>query len=142
LAIPLDIDARKFVRVARQRLDEAKTIHAKLQLWSAAEYLGGYAVECALKALILIETPISERPASGSMTIEWLKREFGHDLHSLRIALARRGAQMPRAVADEFLFVSTWNPQLRYEPEPGDPEKSERFLLAAGQVLRWADQRM
>jgi hypothetical protein len=43
MATPYDIDARKFARVAKQRLDEAKSIHEVLELWAASEYLGATA---------------------------------------------------------------------------------------------------
>jgi hypothetical protein len=142
MVVPRDVDARKFARVAKRRLEEAKVIHSKVQLWAAAQYLGGYAVECMLKALVLVTTPAGERPLSGEVTIEWLKKEFGHDLIGLRAGLARRGIRMSREIAGEFVFVSTWDPQLRYEPGPGDPDKTERFLLAAEAILRWADERM
>jgi len=137
-----DIDARKFARVAKQRLEEARTIRAKFQLYAAAEYLGGYAVECMLKALLLWETPAQERSVSGKNAIERLKQEFGHDLWSLMRALARKGARMSPEVARQFLFVSTWDPQSRYEPGPGNPDRTEQFLSAVAKVADWADRRM
>lgn len=142
MGTPTDIDARKFARVAKQRLEEAKTIQQKAQLPAAAEYLGGYAVECALKALLIVVTPRSERPRPGEATIDWLKNDFGHDLEELRRGLVRQRTLMPSFVAREFAFVATWDPQLRYEPGPGDPDRTERFLSAASAVLKWADERM
>jgi hypothetical protein len=142
MGMPTDKDARKFARVAKQRLEEARTIHAKVHLSAAAEYLGGYAVECVLKALLLVVTPPQERSDSGQSAIEWLKKEFGHDLALLRFGLDQRGTRMPANVAKQFVFVSTWDPQSRYEPGPGDPERAERFLAAAGAIVAWADGRM
>jgi hypothetical protein len=142
MATPRDIDARKFARVAILRLEEAKLIQHKIQLWSAAQYLGGYAVECMLKALVIVSTPRNQRPPSGDKTIEWLKKEFGHDLYGLRSYLAKRGVRMSKQISGEFLFVSTWDPQLRYELGPGDPQETERFLIAAEAILKWAAERM
>ena len=142
MGTPTDKDARKFARVAKQRLEEARTIHEKLHLSAAAEYLGGYAVECILKSLLLWVTPPQERSATGESAIEWLKNEFGHDLAMMRFALDRRGTRMPADVARQFVFVLTWDPQMRYEPGPGNPERAERFLAAAGTVVTWADGRM
>jgi hypothetical protein len=142
MGMPTDKDARKFARVAKQRLEVARTIHAKVHLSAAAEYLGGYAVECVLKALLLVVTPAQERSDSGQGAIEWLKKEFGHDLALLRLALDQCGTRMPPTITKQFLFVSTWDPQSRYEPEPGDPERAERFLVAADAIVSWADGRI
>jgi hypothetical protein len=60
---PQDIDARKYWRVALQRIDWAKVILRKAQLPAAARDVAGYAVECILKALLLTVTPRSgDRP--------------------------------------------------------------------------------
>ena len=142
MATPRDIDARKFRRVAVQRLEEAELIAEKLELWSAAEYLGGYAIECALKALVILVTPVGKRPAAGEKTTEWLKKAYGHNLNLIRRDLSKHGARMPSSVATDFLYVSTWDPQSRYEPGPGDPDSTGRFLMAARSVLEWAEGRM
>jgi hypothetical protein len=142
MARPRDIDARKFARVAILRLDEAKLIYRKAQLPAAAQYIGGYAVECVLKALVIASTPRNERPPSGDETIAWLKKAFGHDLYALKAYLTKRGVQMSHPVSGDFLFVSTWDPQLRYELGPGDPKVTERFLEAAEALVKWADERM
>jgi HEPN domain-containing protein len=139
---PKNIDARKYARVAKQRFDEAMTVLKKAQLPAAAQYLGGYAVECILKALVLTLTPATERPNSGHDTIEWLKTKFGHDLRGLRAEAARHGVRMSAETVAEFGFVLSWDPQSRYELGPGDPETAERFLAAAEKIIKWADERM
>ena len=53
------ITARHYLKVALRRLTAAKSIRDVLQLNLEAQYLGGYAVECALKALILEKTTIA-----------------------------------------------------------------------------------
>jgi len=52
--------SRDFQRVAAQRLISAETL-LREKLTLDAQYLGGYAVECSLKALILEQTPESQR---------------------------------------------------------------------------------
>ena len=44
---------RDFLKVALQRLTAAEEINESLRLTLEAQYIGGYSVECALKALIL-----------------------------------------------------------------------------------------
>jgi hypothetical protein len=139
---PIEIDARRYARVVKQRLEEAKLIFRILELSAAAQYLGGYAVECILKALVLTLTPQTHRPKSGDSTVEWMKKEFGHELGNLRLGIAKRGAPMPRETDREFVFVATWDPQSRYDPGPGDPEQTKRFLSAAEAVVKWASGRV
>ena len=52
---------RDFLRVASQRLDGAELILKSSKLTLEALYLGDYAIECSLKALILEKPPIMPR---------------------------------------------------------------------------------
>lgn len=54
--------ARDFLRAALQRLSTAEAIFEELRITLEAQYVGGYAVECALKALIMEKTPEAGRP--------------------------------------------------------------------------------
>jgi hypothetical protein len=54
---------RDFLKVALQRLTAAEEIMDKLRLTQEAQYIGGYSVECAFKALILEKTAEVDRPA-------------------------------------------------------------------------------
>ena len=125
-----------------QRLDEARLILDRLTLYAAAQYLGGYAVECMLKALVISRATAGERSRSSQDTIAWIKDEFGHDLNKLRKEASRRGAQLPPSEAKEFLFLSTWDPQSRYDPTPGNARDAERFLADAEKIVKWADNCM
>jgi HEPN domain-containing protein len=125
-----------------QRLDEARLILDRLTLYAAAQYLGGYAVECMLKALVISRPTAVERSRSSQDIMRWMKNEFGHDLNKLRKEASRRGAQLPPSEAKEFLFVSTWDPQSRYDPGPGNPTDAERFLAGAEKFVKWADNCM
>jgi hypothetical protein len=138
-------DVQKYTRVAKQRLDEAKLIHDRLQLWSAAQYLVGYSVECMLKALVLVNTPRNKRPTSSRATIEWMKESFGHDLNKLYAGLRSRSVKIPAAVQGELIYLCSdaqgrWSPEDRYEPGPGNPKDAARFLKAVETIVRWADR--
>jgi len=137
MAIPLDSDARKYYRVAKQRLVEAE-IFMRNDLPAAAIYLAGYSIECILKSLLLVVTP----PGGRQDMLKSLKDDFGHNLPRLRAGLIERGARPPKNVAGELVFVTSWSPELRYEPGPGDPEEAERFVTAAKRIVVWADGRM
>jgi hypothetical protein len=142
MAMPSNIHARHFYRVAVRRLNEARLIFDKLQLSAAAQYLGGYGVECMLKSLLLARPRAGERKRSRDETVAWLKAEFGHNLNKLRKEAARRGAILPPAEALEFVFVSTWDPQSTYDAGAGDVKEAERFLSAAAKIVKWADESM
>src|SRR5947209_20103314 len=52
---------RDFLKVAAQRLITAETL-LREKLTLDAQYIGGYTVECSLKALILHQTPGPDKP--------------------------------------------------------------------------------
>ena len=55
------VTSRDFPRVAGQRLTTAETL-LREKLTLDAQYVGGYTVECSLKALILHLTPDANKP--------------------------------------------------------------------------------
>ena len=59
MGMPADINARRYYRVAFQRLEDGKSL-LEINRPRAAIYLTGYAVECILKALIVTSTPSQE----------------------------------------------------------------------------------
>lgn len=135
MGVPKDVDARKFYRVSKQRLEDAELNLVRIDRPAAAIYLSGYSVECILKALLLVLYPAGERQDA----LRSLKDDFGHNLRRLRAGVISRGVNIPREVARELLFVSSWSPELRYEPGPGDRKEAERFVAAAKSIIRWAD---
>jgi hypothetical protein len=79
MAMPIDIDVRRYYRVAHQRLDDGMALMA-ISRPRAAVYLTGYAVECILKALLLFSTPAGERTnvlatfrGGVAHNIDWLR---------------------------------------------------------------------
>jgi HEPN domain-containing protein len=137
VGLPQDIDARRYYRVAIQRLEEADLILTKLSLAHAAIYLSGYAVECILKALVVVRTPLRERPAILKALKE--DRRFGRNLAGLRDGAVARGAIPPREIGGHLVYVSTWSEQMRYDPAERDLADAERFVRAARAIFRWAD---
>ena len=144
MGVPKDLNARKYYRVAKQRLEEAELILTKLQLPAAAQYLAGYGVECILKTLPLVTTPERQRPAMADLIKRDDKKEnrFGHNLRGLRAGLTKRGVSFPREVISGLTFVLTWSPDARYEPGLGSFSDATQFLKAVRSVVIWADGRM
>jgi hypothetical protein len=61
MSTPKDIDARRYHRVAYQRIEDGSLMLDKLDRPKAAVYLSGYASECILKALLLVVTPVKPK---------------------------------------------------------------------------------
>lgn len=137
MAMPADINARRYYRVAYQRLDDGTAL-LDISRPRAAIYLTGYAVECILKALLLMSTPAGER----AEVLATFRGEGAHNIDWLRGQLIRRIGQLPIVEARHVSLVSSWSTDLRYEPGPGDPEDARGFLTAADSILRWANGRM
>lgn len=83
-------EVRRFQRAAQQRLAEAQFL-LEHNYTTAAVYLGGYAVECALKALILSSEPVTKHRdtllsfrGTRGHSFDWLIRKLAH--RSVRLA--------------------------------------------------------
>jgi HEPN domain-containing protein len=137
MAMPADINARRYYRVAYQRYEDG-TLLLEINRPRAAIYLSGYAVECILKALLLMSTPAGKRAA----VLATFRGATAHNIDWLREQLVRRIGRLPVAEARQLAFVSSWSTDLRYERGPGDPEDAEAFLAAAKSILAWANGRM
>jgi HEPN domain-containing protein len=100
-------------RLANERIHDAKII-LKARRWSAAYYLAGYAVECALKACIAKLMTSEEFPDKSFAEKCWT-----HNLPQL-LALAGLKADLDTAVqadpdlADNWDTVKEWNESSRY----------------------------
>lgn len=141
MGTPKNKHARRYYRVAKQRLTEASAILQEAQLPAAAEYLAGYAVECVLKALLIVLVPDTERPDDWEKIVHWMKRTFGHDLGDLRDEVLRRGLRLPVAEVASLDFVmENWKPESRYVPGPGEMRHAREFLAAVQKVVEWADR--
>lgn len=126
--------SRDFLRIAVQRLITAELLlDNKLTL--DAQYIGGYTVECALKALILERTPDSERPAA-------LKEiTAGSKMHRVEVLLERLrnlGLCLPLVITKRMRRFS-WTTDLRYETGRLDTGETVAFLKTTKIILEWAE---
>jgi hypothetical protein len=137
MAMPSDINARRFYRVAYQRLDDGTAL-LKISRPRAAIYLTGYAVECMLKSLLLVSAPVGEWPE----ILTTFRGAIAHNIEWLRDQLIRRIGRLPAGENRHISLVSSWSTDLRYEPGPGDADDAKAFLTAAESILAWANGRM
>jgi HEPN domain-containing protein len=142
----LEVDCRSHLmnRVDLQQLTEDRIADAQVLLdagrWSAAYYMAGYAIECALKACIAKQTNQHDFPDKDQAY-----RAYTHSLTGLvKVVLLHDDMHTTQALANPELYknwqvVKDWTEQARYEQTD---EKSARELHAAitdanSGVLSW-----
>jgi hypothetical protein len=105
---------------------------------TAATYLAGYAIECALKALVLFSEPVARQRA----TLGSFRGVRAHDFDWLKAQLALRNCFTPREVALHLSNVAWWETDLRYDPRRIDSQDAEDFLNSAKAIVDWAKGRI
>jgi len=110
--------SRDFQKAAAQRLTTAETLLREKHNLDA-QYLGGYTVECSLKALILELTPVTDKE-------EKLKEiTAGARMHRPEVLLGELrnlGVSLPLDLAKRMRRFD-WTTELRYEPDAGIRER-------------------
>lgn len=127
--------SRDFQRAAAQRLAAAEALQS-VRLNLDAQYLGGYTVECSLKALILYRTPTAGRPA------KLLRISSGASMHQLEVLLAELravGTTLPIGIAKRMRRYD-WTTSLRYESGWRDLGETTALLNTARAVYNWVQE--
>lgn len=123
--------SRDFQKAAAQRLTAAETLCKTMTL--DAQYLGGYTVECSLKALILHRTPDPEKPERLSQLTSGAKM---HRPDVLLGVLRDLGIALPLKIAKRMRRFD-WTTALRYETGRRDTGETIAFLNTAKAVYDW-----
>ncbi|MEW6367102.1 MAG: hypothetical protein AB1714_20930 [Acidobacteriota bacterium] len=128
-------------KAALKRLMDARAVlRAGRNHTRAACYLGGYAIECRLKAIAM--------EVFGCQTLEQLieKRKFTdqdiyhHGLDALARELPLYSSLQRSDVWRDFAGpVNSWRVSWRYDPWNLPPEAAQTFLEAVGRVCAWID---
>ncbi len=125
---------RSFRLAAGQRLQAAEfLLHGKLNL--DAMYLAGYAIECALKSLILARTDPDDLPAMADRISRGRKM---HDFETRNIILGQSNSSVPLVLLKK-LRRGDWSTDIRHETGLRDYGESRAFLKTAALVLHWVD---
>ena len=103
-----------------------------------AVYIGGYAIECAFKALYLSRVPKAElnRVIAGQF------RELGHNLLGCYDSVtARFGIEMPRSTRWVFRkdVASKWRVEMRFSSGKLRLSDAKRFLRAVDETITWVE---
>jgi HEPN domain-containing protein len=128
---------RDFMRAGEQRLTAAEELFRAKQTLDA-QYLGGYMVECALKALILHRTPEPERA-------DQLKRiTSGAVMHRPEVLideLRKLGERLPLDLVKRVRRCG-WTTDLRYETGKRDTGETTWFLKTVKAVADWVEEKL
>ena len=131
------LTSRDFQKASAQRLIAAETL-LRERLTLDAQYLGGYVVECSLKALILNETPAADAPA------ELKKISSGAKMHRADVLLGELrglGVTLPLRLAKRMRRFD-WSTDLRYETGRRDTGETTGFLNTAKAIFDWVEDQL
>jgi HEPN domain-containing protein len=126
--------SRDFQRAAGQRLTTAETL-LREKLTLDAQYIGGYTVECSLKALILHETPDPEKPNKLGEICRGAK---WHRPEILLGELRDLGVALPLELTKRIRRFD-WTTDLRYETGRRDTGETVAFLSTAKAIYDWVE---
>jgi HEPN domain-containing protein len=98
--------------LARARLKDADALFSK-DRYDGASYICGYAIEIALKARIAKTLKWAGFPSDGG-EFKGLENLKTHNLRLL-LRLSGRDAKIKAKFSAEWLAVSQWNPESRYQ---------------------------
>lgn len=134
-----------FLRVAIERLKDAQCLQRGGRT-TGALYVAGYVIECALKALILRNTPLTGKNA----TLEGFKGSKAHDYEHLRAECRSRSIpDWSKNVHKAFVLANTkWSLKnikegmRRYDPGRADQQDAEDLIEAAQVFLTWAQRQL
>lgn len=118
-----------------QWFNDAQFLHKQTRRYRAALYLGGFAIECLLKAALW-----DRRRESRVRDLL-----FSHDLTALlevnsRLAAALRADRQNRY--EQFVRLSTWNVKVRNNPGRIDQEDADDFMRRLKELRRWLRDRI
>lgn len=126
------------LKAAKHRLIDANEILTRSR-FTAAKYLGGYAIECGLKSLICF----IERKQDFQETQAFLSGLQGSRLHNLTLLFSHT-PQLQHAIALEgtgelkaswAIVIKNWDTnELRYSEQNGDITSATSFLLAVKKI--------
>jgi hypothetical protein len=125
---------RDFLRVAAQRLTTAEIL-LREKLTLDAQYLEGYTVECALKALILHQTPNPDKPDKLKGLISGAKM---HRPDVLLGELKDLGIALPLEIAKRMRRFD-WTTDLRYETGRKATGETKGFLKTVKAIYDWVE---
>ena len=127
---------------SRRRLEDAEALYNQ-ERWNGAIYMGGYAIECALKSLICYEEDTYNLKDTKVFKQKSLKGSNLHDLGKLLEALpnirkAIESSKGNKSYKEAWDTVKSWrNDKLRYSDKKGDKIEASKFIDAVKKLHRY-----
>ena len=117
---------------SRRRLEDAEALYNQ-ERWNGAIYMGGYAIECALKSLLCHEEDIVN--FKKTKVFKRLKGSNLHDLEQLLeasyICKGVKDSKKDQSLKKAWDTVKLWqNDKLRYSDKKGDKIEASKFIYA------------
>jgi hypothetical protein len=125
-------ESARFLRVAQKRLHEGQFLLDN-DFTTAAVYLSGYAVECALKSLMLSNEPVRQNRS----TLEKFRGQKAHELEWLQHQVLQRNILLPQEVIRGLTKLNLWATELRYDPKEMPRPRAALFLRLVHSLVRW-----
>jgi HEPN domain-containing protein len=131
-------------KASKHRLQDAEELFGEGR-WRGALYLGGYAVECLLKARLM---QIYGCRHLGELEEELLRRGvlgadqtvFTHHLERLlRLTGAQNRLRQNHTGWRSFVTANRWIPAWRYSSDLSNENDAEDFLNSVRELLRWIE---
>lgn len=128
-----------FYRAAGQRVAAARVLAAAAETLDAT-YLGGYGLECALKAVILARTLHRQRRA---LLDEEFRGQKAHNLDWLIHQVKSLGGSVPLPIVKRLRRCSTlWHVELRYQTGRRPAAECRYVLEMAEELTIWAGEQI
>lgn len=126
-----------FRELQKRFFDDARELEraGKYQL---AYYLGGYATECAIKAVICKKIPAHAYPPKNTSSTHYV-----HDIEMLlRTAKLKETleASKEEKLQVAFQLVKEWEPNVRYEITKKSAKVCQDFLEAVEVFTKWLEK--
>lgn len=126
--------ATQLVTKSDQWFDDVQFLYGSRR-YAAALYLGGFVIECLLKARLW---PRRFEPKIRPLL-------FSHRLGELLKADVNLSSALksdPHAPYEQFVHLSTWTVRVRYNPRGIDPQDAAGFLRRLREVRLWLRDRI
>jgi len=136
MPLPRNRPARSIWKAAFHRFEEAEVLYHAAK-YTGSVYLGGYTVECIIKAFVLDKVPIQR-------SAEILQLFRGNQAHNyswlLRLVRTETHLQhFPQNISKAFRTVSEWNTSLRYVTTRTSDDDAQDFLSATRLIRDYFD---
>jgi len=119
--------ATQWQHLSNERLKDAEVLlQSRKRRYNGAVYLGGYAIECALKSAICLLKNLPQLPEE-------------YRTHNLGDLLRATGLTPPPHLTRRFLAVATWTVNLRYLTRRWSAQEARKFLDDVKEVKQWLE---